>query len=207
MDKIEYIGKEWNVIMSAPFTFITLFILACIVAYLAAKWRYGEIVEVLKEKNAFLKERYDAKDAQLGKTIKDFKSKESVKGKNNNTQDESIRVGLSFEIDRILKKLQDFWKEYQKNSKDSWKYGGVVTSTNPFTTTSVQFKYTFPELHQEVLKDARLIEVREFYYKIEDIELIYKELRNQPKIDFDLTEQLESLVTEVLEQGNPLTNP
>ena len=204
MKLLNYIEKEWDVIMATPFTFIIIFILACTVAYIAAKWRYGKVIELKEERYNFLKERYDARDAQLEKTIKDFKSKGSVQAEDSNTQDESIRVGLSFEIDQIFKKLQIFWEEYQINSKDSWKYGGVVTNTNPLTTSPVQFKSTFPELHQEVLKDARLIEVREFYYKIEDLELIYKELRSQPKKDFELTEQFETLIAEILEHGNPL---
>lgn len=206
IEYFEYIQKEWSVIMSAPFTFIVMFLLACIVAYIATKWRYGKIVEVLKEKNSFLKERFAAKSVQLEEIVEDFKSKKSVQAENNNAQNESIKTGLSFEIDQTLKKLQNFWGKYQKNSNDSQKYGGAVISKKPFTTIPAQFKHTFPELHQEVLKDARLIEVREFYYKIEDIEFIYKELRNKSEQDFELRFQWEELVTEVLERGNPLKN-
>lgn len=108
------------------------------------------------------------------------------------------------EIDRILKKLQDFWQEYQKNSGRSWKHGGIVIETNPFTTALVQFKCVFPKLHQEVLKDSEPIKVREFYYKIEDIELVYEELRSNRAKDFKIVKQWESLVSDVLKQGNPL---
>lgn len=204
MQGIKYIQKEWDIIMSTPFTFIVMLIIACIVAYTASKWRYGKIVEISKAKYDFLKVRHKAKSAQLEEIIKDFKFKKPVQPEDNDAQNESIKTGLSFEIDRILKKLQDFWEKYQKISKDSQKYGGAIISKNPFTTTPAQFKHIFPELHQEVLKDTRLIEVREFYYKIKDIELVYKELRNQPKQDFELTFQWEALVAETIEQGNPL---
>lgn len=108
------------------------------------------------------------------------------------------------EIDRILKKLQDFWQEYQKNSGSSWKHGGVVIKTNPFTTALVQFKCVFPKLHQEILKDSEPIKVRELYYKIEDIELIYEELRSNRAKDFKIVKQWEALVSDVLKEGNPL---
>lgn len=201
---IKHVQKEWDIIMSTPFTFIIILIVACIIAYAVSRWRYGKVVEISRERNNLLKERYEAKSAQLEKTIKDFKSKKPVQPESNNTQNESIKAGLSFKINRILEKLQDFWGKYQKNSKDSQKYGGAIISKNPFTTTPAQFKHIFPELHQEVLKDTRLIEVREFYYKIKDIEFVYKELRNQPKQDFELTFQWEALISEVLECGNPL---
>ena len=91
------------------------------------------------------------------------------------------------EIDRILKKLQDFWQVYQKNSGRSWKHGGVVIKTNPFTTTLVQFKCVFPKLDQEVLKDSEPVKVREFYYKIEDIELIYEDIAVQDSLYFQVS--------------------
>ena len=115
-----------------------------------------------------------------------------------------IKNNSSFEIDRILKELQNFWGKYQKISKDKNKHMEVVISTNPFTTTSVQFKYIFPKLHQGVLKNIRLKKIKDFHRKIEDTEFIYKELRSKPKQDFEQRFQWEALVTEVIEQGNPL---
>ncbi len=199
MQYLKYIKNEWDVIVATPFTFIGLFILACIVVYVVAKWRYGKIVEVSKERYNLLKERYDAKSSQLEETINKIKSKElQTKNTKNNTNKESL------EIDRIIKKIQALWQKYQKNSKSMWKYGGVVISTKPFTTTPVQFKCVFPKLHQEALKDSESIKVKEFYYKTEDIELIYKELRSHGAKDFELVQQWESLVAELLKQGNPL---
>lgn len=191
-------------IMSAPLSFIVILILACTVAYIATKWRYAKIIEVSKERNNLLKERYEAKSTQLEEIIESIKSKKFVQTEKGNAQNESIKAELSFEIDRILKKLQHFWGKYQKVSKHMREYGRVVKSLMPLTTTPAQFKHTFPELHQEVLKDTLLIDVKAFYYKIEDVELMYKELRNQPKQDFEMTFQWESLVSDVLGQGNPL---
>lgn len=201
---IKYIQEEWDMIMSAPLTFIVILILACAVAYIAARWRYGKIIEVSKERNNLLKERYEAKSTQLEEIIENVKSKKFVQTEKGNAQNESIKAGLSFEIDRILKKLQDFWGKYQKVNKHMREYGRVVRSLIPLTTIPAQFKHAFPELHQEVLKDTLLIDVKAFYYKIEDVELMYKELHNQPKQDFEMTFQWESLVSEVIDRGNPL---
>lgn len=115
-----------------------------------------------------------------------------------------IENNSSFEIDRILKVLQNFWGKYQKISEDKNKHMEIVISKKPFTTTSIQFKYIFPKLHQGALKSIRLRKAKDFHRKIEDIELIYKELRSKPKQDFEQRFQWEALILEVLERGNPL---
>ena len=201
---IKYIQKEWNIIMATPLTFIVILIMACIIAYTISRWRYGKVVEISRERNNLLKERYAAKSAQLEEIIGNIKSKEIIQSVKSNAQNKLIKTELSFEIDRILKKLQDFWGKYQKISKHMRKYGRIVKSLIPLTTIPAQFKHVFPELHQEVLKATLLIDVKAFYYKIEDIEFMYKELHNQSKQDFELTSQWKELVAEVLERGNPL---
>jgi len=125
----------------------------------------------------------------------------------------SIKDKLCFEIQNILETLDGFLKKYEDNIKDAWKYDGIVTSTNPPETVPAQFKHPPPELRQKFLKSyfpfhilskKEAIEVAEFCNKIKDIVLLYEQLRTTGPQDFELTEQWETLVSEVIEKGNPL---
>ena len=125
----------------------------------------------------------------------------------------SIKDKLCFEIQNILETLDGFFKKYKNNLKDSWKYDGIVTSTNPPKTVPAQFKHPPPELRQKFLKNyfpfhmlskKEAIEVIDFCNKIEGIVLLYKQLQATGPQDFELTEQWEILVSEVIEKGNPL---
>ncbi len=57
-DLLSYLQKEWSVLASAPFTFLSFFLLSSAVAFAVIKFRYDGLIETLRE-------RMQAKEEQL----------------------------------------------------------------------------------------------------------------------------------------------
>ncbi|WP_094607168.1 hypothetical protein SPSIL_058290 [Sporomusa silvacetica DSM 10669] len=64
-DFINFLAKEWDTLIKAPFTFALLFVGACAIAYFFSKFRYETIIAQLKERIEGYKDRLSAKDEQL----------------------------------------------------------------------------------------------------------------------------------------------
>lgn len=59
---VEYLGKNWAVLMQAPLVFLGAFVLALIVAWVGANWVATQRIGILQERLAGLQERLAGKD-------------------------------------------------------------------------------------------------------------------------------------------------
>lgn len=60
MDIVEYFAKEWHVIGQAPSTFFIAAVLIAMMTYTAASWRFGGVMDALREQTVLLQKRLDA---------------------------------------------------------------------------------------------------------------------------------------------------
>lgn len=75
MEIVTYFAKEWHVIGRAPATFAIALILVAMAAYTAASWRFGGVMDALREQTVLLQKRLDAipggADSERRKLVRD----------------------------------------------------------------------------------------------------------------------------------------
>jgi hypothetical protein len=62
---VELLEKEWAALSSAPWAFALFSVVMFGIAFAALRWRYEDIVESFRERLETLRQRLEAKDAQL----------------------------------------------------------------------------------------------------------------------------------------------
>ena len=60
MEILDYFSREWHVIGQAPATFLIALALVSMAAYTAASWRFGGVMDALREQTVLLQKRLDA---------------------------------------------------------------------------------------------------------------------------------------------------
>ncbi|WP_201542869.1 hypothetical protein [Psychrobacter faecalis] len=108
-----YIAKEADVISKAPFTFISLLVIASLLAYAAVKWRYSSIIEQVKAQNETLEARLHLKTEQTEsykeRALKyDEKALEVV---------DSSEVALKEKSLDFVKNLREFVERYKREDE------------------------------------------------------------------------------------------
>ena len=148
--------------------------------------------------------------------------------KRTNKKSQLLTDELSLEIDHNLKLLCDFWEKFKgllsehlSLSEAIRKTTRVVISQSPMETAeigSIESEIDLPIWHRKVfgmptplvgISNRKKQEVNQFYDNLETIASIYEKIKRfgyKVVRRTNLEEQLESLVTEVLKQGNPLKN-
>ncbi len=135
---------------------------------------------------------------------------------------------LSLEIDHGLKMLRDFWEEKQGHSNKSFSFSEasikkqqiVVSKTKTSITTdsidSIEHDIDLPQWHRNIfdmptslycLSSKTKQNVRQFYDNLEQITSRYNKIKKYgDKIaeKTNLKEKFETLVTKVIDNGNPL---
>ncbi len=116
-----YIAKEAEVISQAPFTFMALLLIAFLLAYAAAKWRYSSIVDQVNATCEALRERLNLKTEQTEsykeRALKyDEKALEVV---------DSTEIALKEKSLTFVKDLRDFIERYKREDEalhsNEWK--------------------------------------------------------------------------------------
>lgn len=123
-----YIAKETEVIFQAPFTFIALFVIAFLLAYAAAKWRYSSVVDQINATCEALRERLNLKTEQT----------ESYKERALKYDEKAIQVVDSTEIAlkekslTFVKDLRYFTERYKREDEalrsNEWRQMGQMPS-------------------------------------------------------------------------------
>ena len=108
-----YIAKEAEVISQAPFTFIALLIIAFLLAYAAAKWRYSSVVDQVNATCEALRERLNLKTEQTEsykeRALKyDEKALEVVDSTEGALKEKSLN---------FVKDLRDFTERYKREDE------------------------------------------------------------------------------------------
>lgn len=123
-----YIAKEAEVISQAPVTFITLLVIAFLLAYAAAKWRYSSIVDQVNATCEALRERLNLKTEQTEsykeRALKyDEKALEVV---------DSTEIALKEKSLTFVKDLRDFIERYKREDEalhsNEWKEMSQISS-------------------------------------------------------------------------------
>jgi hypothetical protein len=121
-------------------------------------------------------------------------------------------------IEEILNSLRRVWHEYKETTKDIHQKR-VVMSTNTLHTIPAEFRPMLPNWHwqmtelkpiSDVFSEKETSQINQFCNDIDNIVFLYNQIRDLGGGSYDstklpeLTKKWETLVTKVLEQGNPL---
>lgn len=141
-------------------------------------------------------------------------------------QNRAIKNDVALEIDQNLQLLRDFWDTFQRFqmapsaiTQALYNVARIVVDPTIMKTIPREFRVDLSRWHHEILeKQTSLVSlsekeaknVRQFHYKLDTITSMYEELRSLGKSNDDamrrseLRDQWENIITEVLQQGNPI---
>ena len=127
---------------------------------------------------------------------------------------------FSSAIDEILNSLYEVWNKYQKTTKDIYQQKRVVVEANAFHTIPAEFRHILPgDWRWKITKlypipsafvKKEKTQIDKFCGNIIKIISLYNQIRDLGSGSHDaaflpaIRTQWESLISEVLEQGNPL---
>lgn len=119
----DHINEEMELIKNAPILFCVAFLIVFFVAYKAAEWRYGQIIDVLKVQLSLLKGKLDAMSTEEPKqqAIFPLSSKKTENTKN-------VSHSRKSEIERLLLMLKEVDLELSQMKPEDYLYSFLTIS-------------------------------------------------------------------------------